>query len=149
MSVEIVAGLSLKCMKPRVWDPMSEYYLPSLSAVMVSYADFHRRQAQRRKAMDCGLREHFGIPHHIKIYLDNGAFYFLSHEGVTSHHEYEEFVTQAQPDWWPIPQDFIPTPQMTKKEQRRCFTRTMQVNRAYRRDGFVPVIHTGRFLEQY
>lgn len=147
--MEIVAGLSLKCMKPLVWDSKSEYYLSSLRAVMVSYADFHRQPAQRRKAMDRGLREHFGIPSHIKIYLDNGAFYFLSHDGGTPRREYEEFVAQAQPDWWPIPQDFIPTPQMTKTEQRRCFTRTMKVNRAYQHDGFVPVIHTGHFLEQY
>jgi len=149
MSVEIVAGLSLKCLKPRVWDPQSEYYLPSLRAVMASYADFHRQPAQRRKAMERGLRECLGIPSHIKIFLDNGAFYFLNHAGRNPRREYEEFVAQARPDWWPIPQDFIPTPQMTRAEQRRCFTRTMQVNRAYQHDGFVPVIHTGRFLEQY
>jgi 7-cyano-7-deazaguanine tRNA-ribosyltransferase len=149
VTLEIVAGLSLKCMKPRVWDPKSEYYLPNLRAVMFSYADFHRQPAQRRKAMERGLHEHFGIPSRIKIYLDNGAFYFLSHDGGTPRREYEEFVTRAQPDWWPIPQDFIPTPQMTKTEQRRCFTRTMQVNHAYQHDGFVPVIHTGQFLEQY
>jgi hypothetical protein len=149
VSVEIVAGLSLKCLKPRVWDPQSEYYLPDLRAVMMSYADFHRQPAQRRKAMEHGLREHFGIPSHVKIYLDNGAFYFLSHNGETPRREYEEFVAQARPDWWPIPQDFIPTPKMTKTEQRRCFTRTMQVNLAYQHDGFVPVIHTGQFLERY
>lgn len=149
MSVEIVAGLSLKCLKPRVWDSQSGYYLPDLRAVMVSYAEFHRESAQRRKAMAHGLREHFGIPPRVKIYLDNGAFYFLSHDGGTPRREYEEFVAHAAPDWWPIPQDFIPTPQMTKAEQRRCFTRTMQVNRAYQHDGFVPVIHTGQFLEHY
>jgi len=136
-------------MKPRVWDPKSEYYLPTLRAVMISYADLHRQPAQRRRAMERGLREHFRIPPRVKIYLDNGAFYFLNHDGGTPCREYEEFVTQAQPDWWPIPQDFIPTPQMTRTEQRRCFTRTMQVNRTYRHDGFVPVIHTGQFLEQY
>jgi hypothetical protein len=48
-----------------------------------------------------------------------------------------------------LSQDFIPTPQMTKMEQRRCFMRTMKVNRAYQHDGFVPVIHTGQFLEHY
>jgi tRNA-guanine family transglycosylase len=136
-------------MKPRVWDPQSEYYLPNLRAVMISYADLHRQPAQRRKAMERGLREHFSIPPHVKIYLDNGAFYFLSHEGGTPRREYGEFVAHAAPDWWPIPQDFIPTPQMTKTEQRRCFTRTMQVNHAYERDGFVPVIHISQFLKQY
>lgn len=147
--MEIVAGLTLKSLTPRVWDPKSEYYLSALRAVMISYADFHRQPAQRRKAMDVGLREHLGIPTHIKIYLDNGAFYFLNHEGGTPRKEYEAFVAQAKPDWWPIPQDFIPTPQMSKAEQQRCFARTMRINRAYRHDGFVPVVHIGQYLEKY
>jgi len=99
--------------------------------------------------MEVGLHAHFGIPKHVKIYLDNGAFYFLSHDGKTPTREYEEFISKAQPDWWPIPQDYIPTPQMTKREQQRCFTRTMRVNRDYQHDGFVPVVHIGQFLEQY
>lgn len=147
--MEIVAGITLKCLNPRVWDRSSDYYLSNLKAVMVSYADFHRMPAQRRKAMEYGLHAHLGIPKKVKIYLDNGAFYFLSHEGQTPRKEYEEFVEKARPDWWPIPQDFIPTPQMTKEEQRRCFQRTMKVNRVYEHDGFVPVIHISQFLEKY
>lgn len=147
--MEIVAGITLKCLNPRVWDRNSDYYLPSLEAVMISYADFHRMPAQRRKAMELGLHAHLGIPKKIKIYLDNGAFYFLSHGGAPPTEEYEEFVEKAKPDWWPVPQDFIPTPQMTKAEQRHCFTRTMGVNRAYEHDGFVPVIHISQFLGKY
>jgi 7-cyano-7-deazaguanine tRNA-ribosyltransferase len=147
--VEIVAGLSLKCLKPRIWDKESDYYFPGLKSVMISYSEFHRMPVQRWKAMEVGLHAHFGIPRHVKIYLDNGAFYFLSHGGKTPKKEYEEFIAKARPDWWPIPQDFIPTPQMSNKEQRRCFTRTMQVNRDYQHDGFVPVVHIGQFLEQY
>ena len=45
--VQIVAGLSLKNLQPRVWDPSSEFYLSGLSAVMVSYAEFHRMKARR------------------------------------------------------------------------------------------------------
>ena len=147
--MEIVVGLSLKSLKPRVWDSKSEYFLPSLKAVMVSYADFHQSPAQRRKAIEHGLHAHLGIPKSVKIYLDNGAFYFLNHEGRTPKKEYEEFVEKAKPDWWPIPQDFIPTPQMTMNEQRQCFARTMRVNHAYEHDGFVPVIHISQFLEKY
>lgn len=149
MNLEIVAGLSLKCLKPRVWDRRSECHLSGLRAVMVSYAEFHQAPAQRRKAMELGLREYLGVPPRIKIYLDNGAFYFLGRDGETPRGEYEEFVAQSRPDWYPIPQDFIPSPQMTLAEQRRCFQRTMRVNRAYQHDGFVPVIHTGKFLEKY
>jgi hypothetical protein len=147
--VEIVAGLSLKSLKPRVWDRKSNYFLSDLKAVMISYADFHQMPAQRRKAIEQGLHAHLGIPKSVKIYLDNGAFYFLNHEGRTPKKEYEEFVEKAKPNWWPIPQDFIPTPQMTMSEQRQCFARTMRVNQAYEDDGFVPVIHISQFLEKY
>jgi hypothetical protein len=43
----LVAGLTLKNLKPRVWDVSSPYYLSNLQAVMVSYADFHRLPAYR------------------------------------------------------------------------------------------------------
>jgi 7-cyano-7-deazaguanine tRNA-ribosyltransferase len=147
--VLIVAGISLKNLQPRVWDPRSLYYVPNLRAVMVSYADFAKRQTQRRKAMDLGLRDFLGIPPHIQIYLDNGAFYFLAREGETPRAEYEEFVARSQPDWWPIPQDFIPTPRMTRNSQQACFERTMDVNLAYQHDGYVPIIHISEFLVSY
>jgi 7-cyano-7-deazaguanine tRNA-ribosyltransferase len=74
--LQIVAGTTLSSLKPDVWNPNSEYYLSNLTAIMISYADFHKKPARRRKAMDQGLRNYLGIPDHIKIYLDNGAFYF-------------------------------------------------------------------------
>ncbi len=77
----IVAGLSLKCLPPRVWDVTSPYYLPNLKAVMVSYAEFHRMPARRRKAMEQGLHHYLGVSGGVKIYLDNGAFYFLTRKG--------------------------------------------------------------------
>ncbi len=147
--MEIVAGLTLKSLTPRIWDAESEYFLPALKAVMISYADFHRMPRQRQLAMEQGLHKHFGIPRKTKIYLDNGAFYFIARKGETPRKEYEEFVAQAKPDWWPIPQDFIPTPQMSQKAQRQCYERTMQVNRDYQHDGFVPVVHVGQHLEKY
>ena len=137
----LVAGLSLKNLKPRVWDVNSPYYLSDIQAVMVSYADFHRAPGHRYGAMAQGLHAYLGIPERMKVYLDNGAFYFLGRGGKTPKTAYEEFVAQARPDWWPIPQDFIPTPKMTVAEQKRCFMRTMEVNLAYQHNGYVPVIH--------
>src|SRR5215510_9583891 len=75
----LVAGLSLKNLKPRVWDAHSPYYLPNLRAIMVSYVDFHRLPAARRRAMVQGLHAYLGTPEHTKIYLDNGAFYDTFH----------------------------------------------------------------------
>ena len=145
----VVAGLSLKNLHPRVWDPASPYYLPDLRAVMVSYAEFHRMPVQRRAAMELGLRDYLGVLDEVKIYLDNGAFYFLSRGGDTPVEDYEEFVKCAGPDWYPIPRDHIPTPVMTDEEQRACFDQTMRVNSAYQHDGYVPVVHIGRFLDDY
>jgi 7-cyano-7-deazaguanine tRNA-ribosyltransferase len=147
--MQIVAGLSLKNLKPRVWDPSSLYYLPTLTAVMVSYAEFHQKPRHKHEAMKYGLRAYLGVSENIRIYLDNGAFFFLGRTGEIPREEYEAFVAQARPDWYPIPQDFIPTPKMTREEQRACFDRTMEANLAYQHDGYVPVIHICQFLTQY
>ncbi len=145
----VVAGLSLRNLHPRVWDPDSPFYLPNLHAVMVSYADFHRMPGRRRAAMERGLRAYLGVPDHVKVYLDNGAFSFLHQDGHTSYQDYEEFVAQACPDWWPIPRDYIPLPSMPKARQLQCFERTMAVNRTYLHDGYVPIIHVGELLDDY
>jgi hypothetical protein len=145
----VVAGLTKKNLHPRVWDPASPYFLPDLRAVMISYADFHRRRSWRDAAMAVGLRGYLGVPDGVRIFLDNGAFYFLSHAGEPPVREYEEFVSKACPDWYPIPLDFIPSPSMDRVTQQRCFERTMAMNRAYQHDGFVPVAHVGPFLEAF
>ena len=116
---------------------------------MVSYADFHQCPVQRHKAMEMGLHDWLGVPKHIKIYLDNGAFSILRHAGETPRKEYEAFVRAARPDWWPIPQDYIPTPKMTLAEQQQACHSTMAVNREYQYDGYVPVLHISRVLNQY
>jgi len=116
---------------------------------MVSYADFHQLPSVKRRVMESGLHKSLGIPNRVKIYLDNGAFYFSSRAIIINHQEYEEFATLAQPDWKPVPQDFIPTPKMGISAQRHCLNRTMLVNHAYEHDGFVPVIHISKVLSEY
>ena len=146
----IVAGLSLKNLQPRVWDSTSEFYLPALQAVMVSYAEFHRMQARRTAAMKVGLRSYFDVPDHIKIFLDNGAFYFGGQEsGKAPLREYEEFVEATGPHWKPIPQDYIPFPSMSRQKQRGCFDKTMRMNEQYQHNGYVPVVHIGNHLKNY
>ncbi len=147
--MEVVAGLSLRNLKPRIWEVASPYYLPALTAVMVSYGEFHQMPVRRREAMDQGLHAALGIPSHIRIYLDNGAFYFLGKGGETPRADYEAFVVRARPDWYAIPQDYIPTPRMSDAEQLACLERTMTVNRDYGHDGYVPVIHISRHLDIY
>lgn len=145
----VVAGLSLKNLHPRVWDPSSPYNLPDLRAVMVSYAEFHRMPARKRAAMELGLHTYLGLPQQTKVYLDNGAFYFLTRGGEMPAEEYEKFVQKAEPDWYPIPRDYIPTPAMTYEEQKSCFVQTMRANIEYQRNGYTPVIHISHFLRNY
>lgn len=148
-TVLIVAGLSMKNLAPRVWDPASEFHIPSLQAVMVSYAEFHQMRARRTAVMKVGLRAYLCVPAHVDIYLDNGAFYFGSREINVPFHEYEDFVEKAKPTWKPIPRDYIPFPSMSRQKRRGCFDKTMWVNLNYQHNGYVPVVHMGNHLLQY
>jgi 7-cyano-7-deazaguanine tRNA-ribosyltransferase len=145
----IVPGLSLKNLEPRVWDPESAYFLPSLRAVMVSYGEFHQMPKKMEKAKKLGLRRYLGVPRNISIYLDNGAFYFLRTGDEGERKDYQDFVEKAKPDWYPMAFDVIPTPKMSSARQLNCFGKTMNANRAYTQDGYVPVIHVGRMLDRY
>ena len=128
---------------------MSPFFLRQLRAVMVSYADFHRMPARRREAMEQGLASWLGVAPNVDVYLDNGAFYFLGRPGPRPRRAYEKFVESAAPSWWPIPQDYIPTPNMPPAAQARCYQRTMDINRNYQHDGYVPVVHIGSLLSRY
>jgi 7-cyano-7-deazaguanine tRNA-ribosyltransferase len=66
----VVAGFTLKCIEPRVWDENSPYFLPDLKAVMVSYAEIHQMQKMRRKMMDEGIHSALNIPSNIQIFLE-------------------------------------------------------------------------------
>lgn len=145
----VVAGTTLKQLVPRVWDPDSPYFLPQLRAIMVSYADFIRTPSHRKRAMDQGIHAYLGVPDHVKVYLDNGAFYFIGKDVLVPEDEYIDFVSTAKPDWWPIPQDFIPVATLSVAEQYECFARTMAGNAAHQQDGCTPVIHISNYLHPY
>lgn len=145
----VIAGLSLKNLHPRVWDPSSPFYLSRLRAVMVSYAEFQQMPRQRERAMQLGLHDFLAVPRGLKVYLDNGSYYFLARVGEANHDDYADFVARAKPDWYPIPRDFIPSPSMSLLEQRACLQRTMAINHAFHHDGFVPVIHICQVIDEY
>ena len=147
--MKIVAGLNLNSIKPRVWDTASPYYLSDLDAVMVSYADFHQNQTRHHRAMEEGLHTSLSVPKHVKIYLDNGAFRFSRVGGEVPRDDYTAFVEKAKPDWFAIPQDYIPTPGMTYYKKNKCLERTMAVNREFAYDGYVPILHVSSSLNKY
>lgn len=144
-----MAGLSLAQLKPHVWDKSSPYYLEDLKAVMISYAQIHQNAKTRKRMMTEGIRSVLNIPKEIKIFLDNGAFSFSMKGFEASINDYEEFSERTKPDWKPIPIDFIPSPQMSIAQQKKCLSRTMKVNIDYNHNGYVPVIHISRVLDDY
>lgn len=145
----IVAGITMKNLKPRIWDVSSPYYLSNLKAVMISYADFYRMPIRRRKAMEQGIHHYLGIPKEMNVYLDNGAFYFMNRSGIAQCKDYEEFVAEAKPNWYAIPQESIPIPGMDAIKQRKCLIHTMKINLKYHLGGYIPVIHIGQFTKEY
>lgn len=145
----IVAGLNLAHLEPRVWDKTSDHYLEDLQAVMISYAQIHKKPQLRQRMISEGIRSVLNIPEETKVFIDNGAFNF-SRKGIDAPvKEYEEFVEKTKPDWKPIPHDFIPSPKMSLAKQNECLTRTMAVNMEFKHDGFVPVIHISKVINKY
>jgi len=134
---------------PKFWDKSSEWYLPEAKAIMVSFADFYKSKAKRKSAMEKGLREYLGVQPDTLVYLDNGAFAFWRKGLERPIDDYVEFVKQAKPDWYPVPTDFIPHPQLSPSAQRVLFEKTMRMNLEYASGGYVPVIHAGDWLEEY
>jgi hypothetical protein len=116
---------------------------------MVSYGEFHQMPSQMEKAKELGLRKYLDVPDSTSVYLDNGAFYFLRSGDKAERKAYQDFVEKAKPDWYPIAFDLIPTPQMSVSKQRECLVGTMNANRAFTHDGYVPVIHVCRILDEY
>ena len=147
--MKVVAGLSLVNLKPQVWDATLPYYLPELDTVMVSYADFHHNRTRRRRAIEEGLHVSLDISERVKIYLDNGAFRFSRVGGEVPRDDYKAFVEKAKPDWFAIPQDYIPTPCMTYYKKNKCLEKTMAVNREFAYDGYVPILHVSSSLNKY
>lgn len=147
--MRIVAGLSLKNLKPRIWDPGSPEYLVGLSAVMVSWSEIVQMPSIHRAIAAKGLRDYLGLPSDVLAYLDNGSFSLLGRDRSESSEDYVEFVNAAQPDWYPIPRDYIPHPRMTVTEQKAAFAETMRMNTAFRGNGYVPVVHVSNHLGDY
>lgn len=148
--MDVVAGLTLKNWRPRVWDRGSPEFVPRLSAVMVSFDEFRRRPALHRRALGEGLAAVLGPgAAGLKLYLDNGAFACLNRRAEPAIEDYRRFVGETRPHWYPVPADFIPRPSDSKRRQRALFERTLAVLRAHAGGGCCPVVHAGPWLDRY
>ncbi len=148
--MEVVAGLSLKNLRPRVWDRRSPEYVPRLAAVMLSFDEFGRRPALCQGAMAGGFSAVLGPGSAgVRVYLDNGAFACLIGGREPAIEAFKEFVAATRPAWHPVPADYIPRPSDSERRQRELFDKTVAVLEAHAGDGSCPVIHAGPWLERY
>lgn len=152
--MEVVAGLTLKNLRPRVWDPLSPEHVPGLTAVMLSFDEFRQRPKLLKEAVSSGLtsvlfRGNKSVTDAPRVFLDNGAFACLRRGDEPAMKEYAEFVAATRPAWYPVPADFIPLPSYSRQRQRRLFERTRAVLEANSGDGFCPVVHPGPWLDLY
>jgi len=149
--VEVVAGLSLKNWRPRVWDRQSPEFVPRLAAVMLSFDEFRHRPRLHREAMSGGLGAILGtgVSASLRLYLDNGAFACLARGDEPAIDEFRRFAEAARPSWCPMPADYIPRPSDSRRKQKALFERTLVVLKAHAAEGFCPVVHAGPWLDGY
>ena len=154
--MEVVAGLSLKNLRPRVWDPQSREQVPALRAVMLSFDELRRRPELCLKAKESGLHSVLGLSGdsgppgtRLRLFLDNGAFACLRRGDEPATEEFVAFVREVRPDWYPVPADYIPLPSFSRQRQKRLFEKTVTVLDTHSNDGFCPVIHPGPWLGGY
>jgi hypothetical protein len=155
--MEVVAGLTLKNLRPRVWDLLSPERVRGLTAVMLSFDEFRQRPALLQRAMRHGLSAALEGPagysappaDGIRFFLDNGAFACLRRGDEPAAEEFCRFVAAVRPAWYPVPADFIPLPTYSRRRQRALFERTVAVLEAHQGDGYCPVVHPGPWLGGY
>jgi 7-cyano-7-deazaguanine tRNA-ribosyltransferase len=146
--MEIVAGLSLKNLRPRVWDRRSPEFIAKLGAVMFSFDEFRRRPHLLRGAAAGGFPTVLGSDG-VRVYLDNGAFSCLLRGTKPAVAEFCEFVRATSPVWYPVPADFIPRPNDSRRHQKVLVDRTIRVLEAHTDHGYCPVVHAGPWLDCY
>jgi hypothetical protein len=148
--VEVVAGLSLKNLRPRVWDPGSPEGVRGLTAVMLSFDEFRWRPQLRATAVREGLGAVLGPGGgKLRVYLDNGAFACLRRGDEPAVEEFRRFVAAVRPAWYPVPADYIPLPSYSRQRQQSLFKKTVAMLEAHTGDGYCPVVHPGPWLDGY
>jgi hypothetical protein len=151
--MEVVAGLTLKNLRPAVWNPARAEHTRRLRAVMLSFDEFRHRptldQAARRGGI---LRSVLGLgdgQYPPRVFLDNGAFACLRRGDEPDVAAFCQFVEATRPAWYPVPADYIPLPSQSRRRQRTLFQNTIRIARQYVPLGFRPVIHPGPWLHAY
>ena len=146
--LELVAGVSLTGIIP-FWNKRSKYYVPNINKILVSFYQIYKSKSLSLAVLLRRFRKELKLPQTVEIYLDNGAFSFIKQNTFPPEKEYVKYVRRLNPSWYPVPADFIPHPKEDKETQYEKFLKTMEFNRKYIDEGFVPVVHAGLFFERF
>ena len=128
------------------WKP---YYIQDIDGVIFSYEHVVNSPRKYQRLWKRGIREIYRIPKHVKLFLDNGSFGFSSKGYSGSLRAYEVWAQKMEPDWKPMPRDFIPWIEMSDDELTENMNRTIENNLKYSGDDYAMIFHAGPRFEDY
>ena len=131
---------------PLDWE---RYYIPDVDAVIYSYEHVLLSAGLYQRLWKRGLRTIYRIPQGVKLFLDNGSFGFSSKGYTGSLGAYEVWANKMEPDWKPMPRDFIPWVEMSDDELTENMNKTIENNIKYSDQDYAMIFHAGPRFEDY
>ena len=136
-------------MTARCYDETDPLYIEGVDGMMFSYAVALESQKAHRRLWKQGFRQGYNLRDEYKIYLDNGSFSFSQQGYTVEPLAYRKFVEQVKPDWYPMPQDYIPGLDMPLDEQWSRMEKTMENNHKWSGSDYAMILHTGACFDEY
>jgi hypothetical protein len=126
------------------WSSEARRRIDGISGLMVSFAEMTQRTSLREASEKAGLKPLLRFAG--SVYLDNGSFSLMRDGKPIDEAGYMTFVARSKPDWYPVPADYIPTPNTPRASARRMAERTAKMNARFGPLGCVPVVHVGPYF---
>lgn len=92
------------------------------------------------------LRKHHNFS---AIFSEQRVVYTQGSKGRSPIDAFVEFVKATRPDWFPIPADFIPSPDTSAEVSLELSQKTAAMNETFAPRGFVPVVHVDPVFARY
>ena len=131
---------------PLDWE---RYYVQDVDGVIYSYEHVLQSASLYQRLWKRGLRTVYRIPRNVKLFLDNGSFGFSSKGYTGSLGAYEVWADKMEPDWKPMPRDFIPWVEMSDDQLTENMNKTIENNIKYSDQGYAMIFHAGPRFEDY
>ena len=136
-------------MTARCYDENDPLYIEGVDGMMFSYAVALESPKVHQRLWKQGFKQGYNLRDEYKIFLDNGSFTFSQQGYTVEPIAYRKFVEQTSPDWYPMPQDYIPGLDMPLDEQWQRMEQTMRNNHEWSGSDYAMILHTGACFDEY